>query len=386
VAVAFLTLFAVAMGVQSWRVAREARRAERNALRAEREAEAARQVRDFLIDMFEGADPRRSKGSPVTARQLLDMGAERIERELADQPVLKSRLTESLGNLYFKLGEYDLAEHFFTETLGLQEVHLEHIDASVAMSLLNLANVQLSRGDTGAARPLLERALTIARDSLGPDHSDTARILAALGVMEYIEDNHEESARLLGSAVDVYERTQGPDDPVVAKLLNNLARVLTVLGRYAEAEAALERALSIQRGRDEVDQSQVAQLNASLGRCSRIRDASTRPRSATGAPSRFDRRSSVQSTPTLPTPCASWAQSGSAEVISARPRTCCSAPSPPPRPGSAASTNSSPRSWCPQPGWSASAATSTGPRSTCTGQCGFSSRSRVPRAPTWRLL
>jgi len=284
VAVAFLTLFAVAMGVQSWRVAREARRAERNALRAEREAEAARQVRDFLIDMFEGADPRRSKGSPVTARQLLDMGAERIERELADQPVLKSRLTESLGNLYFKLGEYDLAEHFFTETLGLQEVHLEHIDASVAMSLLNLANVQLSRGDTGAARPLLERALTIARDSLGPDHSDTARILAALGVMEYIEDNHEESARLLGSAVDVYERTQGPDDPVVAKLLNNLARVLTVLGRYAEAEAALERALSIQRGRDEVDQSQVAQLNASLGAMledqGRLDEAEERYRSA----------------------------------------------------------------------------------------------------------
>ena len=60
------------------------------AVQAEREirkkAEDARQISDFLVSLFEVPDPSEERGNTITARDILDRGAEKIERELPDQP------------------------------------------------------------------------------------------------------------------------------------------------------------------------------------------------------------------------------------------------------------------------------------------------------------
>ena len=52
---------------------------------AQQEAETASAVTDFLVGLFEVVDPESGQGSSITAREILDQGALRIDRELAEQ-------------------------------------------------------------------------------------------------------------------------------------------------------------------------------------------------------------------------------------------------------------------------------------------------------------
>src|SRR5690606_25590009 len=60
-------------------------RAVEQSLRARSEAAKARQMSEFLAGLFRAADPREAGAAELTARQLLDRGAARVDRELAGQ-------------------------------------------------------------------------------------------------------------------------------------------------------------------------------------------------------------------------------------------------------------------------------------------------------------
>lgn len=47
-------------------------------------------VRDFLVGLFEGADPERRIGKALTVRELLDQGADRLRTELTDRPLTRA--------------------------------------------------------------------------------------------------------------------------------------------------------------------------------------------------------------------------------------------------------------------------------------------------------
>ena len=80
------------MAFQAERVAQERDRANLEAERASKEAAAAKQVSEFLISLFKGSDPTEARGDSLTARQLLDRGAKRLETELSQQPELQAQL------------------------------------------------------------------------------------------------------------------------------------------------------------------------------------------------------------------------------------------------------------------------------------------------------
>ena len=84
-------------------------RARREARRANQEAEAARQVSDFLVGLFQVSDPGRPGATRVTAREILDRGATKIEQDLKDQPLVQARLMSTMGRVYDSLGLYDQA-------------------------------------------------------------------------------------------------------------------------------------------------------------------------------------------------------------------------------------------------------------------------------------
>lgn len=69
--------------------------AQRN--RAEAEAELARETRDFLIGLFEVSDPSNARGETITAKEILDKGAESIEEDLSTQPATQATLMETIG-------------------------------------------------------------------------------------------------------------------------------------------------------------------------------------------------------------------------------------------------------------------------------------------------
>src|SRR5262249_25013644 len=62
-------------------------------------------VRDFLTSLFEEARPERSGGRSLTAKELVDRGARRLEDAMPEDPVTRISLLNTLATTYQKLGE-----------------------------------------------------------------------------------------------------------------------------------------------------------------------------------------------------------------------------------------------------------------------------------------
>jgi eukaryotic-like serine/threonine-protein kinase len=238
VAMAVLAAFGVAMTFQTVR----ARRAERA---ARDEAVVSRRVSNFLVGLFKVSDPGEARGNTVTARELLDKGAAQIERELADQPLIRARLMDTMGVVYHRLGLYPRAQALHEAALATRERELgpDHLD--VALSLNNLGNVLVDEGKYAEAEPIRLRSLQIREKALGPNHPDVGASLNNLGVLYWHEHKYDEAVTWLKRSLAVCERALGPDSPEVARTLNNLALVYRAQGRLKEAEPLYERCVRI---------------------------------------------------------------------------------------------------------------------------------------------
>jgi non-specific serine/threonine protein kinase/serine/threonine-protein kinase len=81
-------------------------RAKRAEEQARQEAATAEQVSEFLVGLFEVSDPGEARGSTITAREILDRGAEKASRELESQPKVRGRFLDTIGRVYGNLGLY----------------------------------------------------------------------------------------------------------------------------------------------------------------------------------------------------------------------------------------------------------------------------------------
>jgi serine/threonine-protein kinase len=134
-------------------------RERKAALRSLREAT---EVTDFLISVFDVADPGQSLGEEITARDLLDRGSERIASELKAEPLARARLESALGKIYANLGLFDPAEQHLRVSLELLEEQLPASDPRIAQGRVQLARVALERGHYDEVVETLDRALDAA--------------------------------------------------------------------------------------------------------------------------------------------------------------------------------------------------------------------------------
>ncbi|HEX5717017.1 MAG TPA: tetratricopeptide repeat protein [Thermoanaerobaculia bacterium] len=281
---ALVLVFAIAMALQMRRTAQEAKRANS-------EAEAAHRISDFLVGLFQLSDPDAAMGSTVTARELLDQGAARIETELEHQPEVRASLMQTMGEAYLKLGLYDSAVRLLRQSLRLrqQAYGVEH--PLVAESLHELGYALFLRGDYDAAENVLKQALAMRRKLFGESHATVARTLNYLAAVKAHGGQYAEAERLdrqalailaesgedvsrqraeVVSDLAVMLESQGKDEGVepmydealsllrqlvgeehtdVSRVLANKGNWLITQGRFAEAEACLQQALAIKRKR-----------------------------------------------------------------------------------------------------------------------------------------
>ena len=93
-----------------------ATRAERKAVE---EAENTRQLSDFLLGLFRVSDPSEARGNTITAREILDKGAQKIQGELGDRPVIKAEMMRTIGGVYSSLGLYKQAQPLLEKSLAV---------------------------------------------------------------------------------------------------------------------------------------------------------------------------------------------------------------------------------------------------------------------------
>jgi len=92
---------------------------------------------------------------------------------------------------------------------------------------------------------LLQRALAIREQQVGPHHPHTATSLNNLALLYRAQGKYPEAELLLQRALAIREHELGSDHPDTATSLNNLARLYRAQGKYAEAEPLYQRALAI---------------------------------------------------------------------------------------------------------------------------------------------
>ncbi len=240
-------------------------RATRSERHAVQEAAAAKQVTDFLVNLFRVSDPGEARGNAVTAREILDTGAQRVSRQLADQPLLQGRIMHTMGTVYEALGLYQSARPLLEEALRVRERELGPADTAVAQTLDALADVARGKGDFTEAERYYRRALAIREAAFGPDHADVAASLAALAVLRFKQGQNAEAESLYTRVLAIDERAPGGDDGRRARHLMGLAVVYWSQGRYKDVEPLLQRTLAVQERALGGDHPDVAATLNNLG-------------------------------------------------------------------------------------------------------------------------
>ena len=275
-----LASFAVTMAVQRAQIARARDRATAAAA-------TASQVSGFLSELFKASEPSEARGREISAREILDRGADRIEKELADSPTVQARLMSIMGDVYtshglrdqargllehaldvqlkhgddeletartmerlafllVQSGELERAIDYYRQALEMRRTRLGEEDPLVADSMNTLANALGAHGDREAARPLHERAFGIWERRLAPDDPALATILHNRAALQLMPSGDLEGARpLLERALAIRRRALGPDHPKVAYTLTALGRLFEAMGDYAEARVRYDEALAL---------------------------------------------------------------------------------------------------------------------------------------------
>ena len=265
--------------------------AQRQTVIAKREAETARQTTTFLVDLFKISDPSEARGNSLTAREVLDKGAARIETQLAEQPQIQATLMDTLGTVYMGLGlygqakpllesaaekrhqlvpaepaelalslshvgdlftlraEYPGAEAAYHQAIALQRSLPadQRDDAALANSLFGLGDEQKRAGQFADAERTLRDALALQQRLYKSANVDTARTLTALA-FAVSERNLNEAIPLMQSAVAMHRQLWGAEPyPDYADALSGLGLLLRDQGDYDQSEKLLQESLAMYR-------------------------------------------------------------------------------------------------------------------------------------------
>ena len=221
--------------------------AQRERVRAEAEAETARQTTRFMVDLFKVSDPSEALGNTITAREILDKGAARIERELADQPTIQATLMDTMGTVYTSLGLYDQAIPLIRGALDKRSSALGQENDEVAQSLNHLGEVLALDADYGEAEKKLREALEIRRKAKGPKSAEVATTLTALADVLSRKGEYDAAEPLISEALSIRQSLYTGAHPALAESIEDLGLNFADRGDFDRALPLLQEALTMRR-------------------------------------------------------------------------------------------------------------------------------------------
>jgi eukaryotic-like serine/threonine-protein kinase len=256
------------------------------ARRAEVQAGRAMATKDFLVGLFRASDPRLAQGgsrSSITARQLLDLGSARIEKEISAQPELQIELLGLTAQIYDDLADEERYKAIQKQRIELARAHYGPAHPVVIEGLLDDADAACLRQDYARAALLLQetdallrtsgqdqsvlralwwktKARSLEKDSdardtrsqalsrsmaiyakLAPHSNDYASALSMASNEASMRSDNVQAERLNNEALKVAESAQPRDDMLVGAILYNLSRKQEKIGKFDAADATYRR-------------------------------------------------------------------------------------------------------------------------------------------------
>ncbi len=223
--------------------------AQRQTLRAEAEARTAKETTRFLVDLFKVSDPSEARGNSVTAREMLDKGASRVDTELAKEPVIQATLMDTLGTVYTGLGLYDQARPLLDRAVATRRAREALDPVDFADSLGHQGELLYRVADYGGGEKAYRDAIRI--ESKYPDdpvrQAQLADSLYGLGKLLAANGQYPQAEKNLREALRLQQKLYGAADPRVAITLKDLARELADGGDLNAAIPLMRSAVAMQR-------------------------------------------------------------------------------------------------------------------------------------------
>lgn len=212
--------------------------------RANRAAAEASELSDFLRSLFDGANPYKSQNMSreTTARDLIDIGAERVRTELAGQPRLQARMAEILAEVYLDLSLPEDAEPML-ELAGDRWQELPDDVAALRLNLLLRGRVAMDLGRVEEAGALHRRSVEAARLAHGPGSRDEASSMIEVASVEIELREYSNARETLDGAVAIAQSLDPPDAELLALAYANLGRIGRFESDLETAQRDLEEAL-----------------------------------------------------------------------------------------------------------------------------------------------
>jgi eukaryotic-like serine/threonine-protein kinase len=156
-------------GVSLW----QARVAREQAQVAAREARRAEAVQAFVLDIFRANSDRQrdpAQARNTTARELLDLGTERLQAALQDAPESRVEVMKTLADMYYELQLEEQAARIEGQRIALLKQVYGPDDRRVAEALIFLASSLHATKRRDEILPALDEAKRIL-DASGDDSS-----------------------------------------------------------------------------------------------------------------------------------------------------------------------------------------------------------------------
>ncbi|MDX1640679.1 MAG: serine/threonine-protein kinase [Balneolaceae bacterium] len=239
-AVAILSVLG-GLGIALWQA--DVAKAERDI--AQNEAAKAKAAQEYLVNLFEAADPAQSEGREITAHEIVEKGIEQLEENLSNQPDVHAEMLKVLGRVELALGDFDQSTELLDEALQKKRELYgdDHIEIAKTASILG--EVLRWDGEFERSETLLREALDIHRRLIRDDHVEVAVNIDRLARTLEMRDKLDESEELYREALAMRERLSGENSDAVSANLNNLGWLLYQKGKLEEAEEYLRRSLQI---------------------------------------------------------------------------------------------------------------------------------------------
>jgi serine/threonine-protein kinase len=236
------------------------------ARRAEREAVRANAIKDFALGLFNQSDPRTGKPSiSMTAKQLLDIGADRADAAFAHDPATEIDLLETLGSIYDAMSDGTRAETVWGRRVALMRKLYGITDPRTVAGAMQLVNSEVEFQDEGKARTLLDEIRGPVLSQYGPESLQRAQWLFAHS--QALRDASGARAEAIAETTEAIEilETHFPNESAYADAVLNLSDYQYDAEQYAASLATLEKMRNILVAHHEFDAMEELMYHASKG-------------------------------------------------------------------------------------------------------------------------
>ena len=215
------------------------------------EAVKAEQVTAFLIDLFTASDPllasETERPDTLRVRDFLQRGADKVRRELSEQPNIRASMMNVVGDVYRSLGLYDESLPLLSEALRIRRQSLGATHPDIAKSMHSLAVVLHRKGDYDEAEKRFEDAIAIRRSATGAGDLSTGLVMADFGLLLRDVGRFDEAESMLREVLAIQKARLGNEHLEVATTLMRLGTVLQYRSDLDGAETFYRDALALQR-------------------------------------------------------------------------------------------------------------------------------------------